>query len=70
MAVSAAEPWTRFILNIQEQTKKIVKTYREECPHIFVSDLQDANKKLVFYVFYAYKPFEGIFLSFVTEKKS
>jgi hypothetical protein len=39
-------------------------------PAIFVNDLQDASKKLIFYNFFCLLLFEGTFISFFKDKKS
>jgi hypothetical protein len=39
-------------------------------PAIFAIDLQEANKKLFFYIFFCLLLFEGTFTSFFKDKKS
>jgi hypothetical protein len=39
-------------------------------PSIFIVDLQDANKKLIFFKFFCIVLFEGTFTSFFKVKKS
>jgi hypothetical protein len=39
-------------------------------PAIFVIDLQDASKKLIFQKFFCFLLFEGTFTSFFKEKKA